>query len=70
MTTTQAGEYLGVTDGRIRQMLRDGELTGEKAGRDWLIRKEHLDALKQQRQDSTRKMGRPFATPKPPPAAE
>jgi hypothetical protein len=30
MTVTQVAEYLGLTTGRVRQMLRDGDLSGDK----------------------------------------
>lgn len=36
-TTAEAASELGVTAGRIRQMVIDGELTAEKMGRDLLI---------------------------------
>jgi excisionase family DNA binding protein len=36
-TTSEAASELGVTAGRIRQMIIDGELTAEKLGRDLLI---------------------------------
>jgi len=32
-----AAEYLGVSEIRVRQMLREGKLPGKKMGRDWFI---------------------------------
>ena len=37
LTTKQAAAALGVTDSRVRQLLIDGRLKGEKVGRDWII---------------------------------
>ncbi len=40
----QAAAILGVTDGRIRQLLRAGELVGLKVNeRAWLIEKRHIE---------------------------
>lgn len=36
-TTAQAAEALGVTPGRVRQMIVDAQLEAEKVGRDLLI---------------------------------
>lgn len=35
MTVSQTAEFLGLTTGRVRQMLREGDLSGEKIG-DWM----------------------------------
>jgi excisionase family DNA binding protein len=38
LTPTEAASVIGCTDGRVRQLLRDGKLSGEKIGvRMWLI---------------------------------
>lgn len=38
LTSTEAAALIGCTDGRVRQLLRDGELLGKKIGkRMWLI---------------------------------
>lgn len=50
LSTEEAGEALGLTDGRIRQMLRAQELIGEKLGRrSWAIPSSEIDRLKRQR---------------------
>jgi excisionase family DNA binding protein len=36
-TTNEAAEALGVTAGRVRQMVIDGSIAAEKVGRDLLI---------------------------------
>jgi len=38
ISTTQAAEQIGLTQGRIRQLLREERIPGAlKVGRDWLI---------------------------------
>lgn len=45
-TTSEAADELGVTAGRIRQMVVDGELDAEKFGRDLMIKAEDLKKAK------------------------
>lgn len=45
-TTAEAADELGVTAGRVRQMILDGELAAEKLGRDLLIKAEDITAAK------------------------
>jgi excisionase family DNA binding protein len=42
LTTQQAADKLGVTQGRIRQLILSGDLPSEKVGRDRMIREEDL----------------------------
>ena len=50
LSTEEAAVSLGLTDGRIRQMLRSGELVGDKLGRrSWAIPSSEIDRLKRQR---------------------
>jgi len=42
LTTKQAAERLGVTHGRVRQMIADGEIPSEKMGQSRLIREQDL----------------------------
>lgn len=42
LTTKQAAQRLGVSHGRVRQMIADGELPSEKMGQSRLIREEDL----------------------------
>ena len=44
MTVKQAAQERGVTTGRIRQMLRAGQLGGVKVGDVWLIPKKENNA--------------------------
>ena len=37
ITVDLAAKALNVTEGRIRQMLDEGKLKGQKAGRFWLV---------------------------------
>ena len=36
-TTQELADFLGLDPSRIRQVLLDGSLRGEKRGRDWII---------------------------------
>ncbi|HUS09223.1 MAG TPA: helix-turn-helix domain-containing protein [Pyrinomonadaceae bacterium] len=53
LTTKDAAERLGVTVGRVHQLINDGRLPAEKAGRDYLINEKDLKLLED------RKPGRP-----------
>jgi len=58
LTTQQAADQLGVTDARVRAMIRDGRLRAERFGRAHMIREDELKLV------ADRKPGRP---PKPKP---
>jgi excisionase family DNA binding protein len=53
LTTQQVAERLGVTAGRVRQMIVDGQLPATKMGRDNFIREADLKLV------AGRKVGRP-----------
>ena len=53
LTTKQAAERLGVSIGRIHQLINEGRLPAEKLGRDYVIREEDLKLVE------GRKVGRP-----------
>jgi excisionase family DNA binding protein len=53
LTTTEAAIKLGVTAGRVRQMIIDGQLPATKMGRDNFIREADLKLV------ADRKVGRP-----------
>lgn len=55
LTTKQAADRLGVTPGRIRQLVLDGRLPAQKLGRDLFIRPEDLDRLERRRPGRPRK---------------
>ncbi len=42
MSTAQAADALGVSPGRVRQLLLAHQLQGRKLGREWLIRRADL----------------------------
>lgn len=55
LSTEEAADLLGLTDGRIRQMLRAEEIVGEKIGRrSWAIPSSEIDRVKRQRTDESR----------------
>ena len=37
ITTSEAAEIIGCVDSRVRQLLREGTIAGERVGRDWLV---------------------------------
>ena len=50
LSTEEAADLLGLTDVRIRQMLRAEEIGGEKIGRrSWAIPSSEIDRVKRQR---------------------
>jgi excisionase family DNA binding protein len=53
LTTKQVAECLGVSIGRIHQLINEGRLPAEKLGRDYVIREEDLKLVED------RKVGRP-----------
>lgn len=53
LTTQQVAERLGVTTGRVRQMIVDGQLPATKMGRDNFIKESDLKLVEH------RKVGRP-----------
>lgn len=64
MTTKEAAEILGVTHVRVNQLIKSGELTAEKKGRDYLIKASDLKSVK----NRPEKRGRP-RSPNPSQAA-
>jgi excisionase family DNA binding protein len=53
LTADEAAAELGLTGSRIRQLLRGGQLIGQKKGRDWIITRTDLEKFKQK--DKTEK---------------
>jgi excisionase family DNA binding protein len=53
LTTKQVAEKLGVSVGRVRQMVADGQIPATKIGRDNFIKETDLELVKD------RKVGRP-----------
>jgi excisionase family DNA binding protein len=46
LTTRQAAEKLGVTIGRIQQLVAEKKIKAQKVGRDNLIKEADLDSIK------------------------
>jgi len=61
-TTETAADFLGVTPGRVRQLITEGRLKSEKFGRDHLIREPELQTYAAA---GKRKPGRQRKTKKP-----
>jgi len=63
----EAARMLGFTMQHIRVLIRQGQLTGTKIGRDWLIARESLHEFRARRSTQTmlveRKLGRPPTIP-------
>lgn len=56
LNVEEAAEVIGVTTGRVRQMLRDGEMRGKKANeRAWMVDKSEVDRVAAEE----KKTGRP-----------
>ena len=53
LTTKETAEKLGVSTGRVRQMILAGQLAAEKFGRDLMIKETDIKAVR------NRKTGRP-----------
>jgi excisionase family DNA binding protein len=46
LNVEEAAVLIGVTTGRVRQMLRDGEMKGRKANeRAWMVEKKEVDRV-------------------------
>ncbi len=63
LTTAEAADRLGVSPRRVRQLVRSGELTGEKRGRDLFLRATDVAAYKR------KPVGYPHGRPRRPPPA-
>ena len=46
LTTSEAAKRLRVTPIRIRQMIREGKITAQQIGRDYVIEESSLDSVK------------------------
>jgi excisionase family DNA binding protein len=55
LTTSEVAALLGVTPGRVKQLLGSGELAGEKLGNAWAISREAVESYLEHR----RPIGRP-----------
>jgi len=54
---SESAERLGLSERRVRQLLSDGALAGERVGRVWVIRRDRLDRFARQRSGA----GRPWS---------
>lgn len=44
VSTAEAARIIGCVDSRVRQLLRDKMVEGERVGRDWLVKKDSAEA--------------------------
>jgi excisionase family DNA binding protein len=56
MAVVEAAERLGLSERRVRQILADGVLRGERIGRSWVIEQSAIDAIA----DDRPSVGRPW----------
>lgn len=49
MSTGEAAQLLGYTVQHVRRLARNGELSGQKFGRDWMIHRQSADELLRRR---------------------
>jgi excisionase family DNA binding protein len=54
LSTSEAADKLGVTVGRVQQLIWDGLLPAQKVGRDYVINEDDLKLV-----ENRRKVGRP-----------
>ena len=45
ITTKEMSERVGLTLQRLHQLIKMGEIKGEKIGRDWLIEEKYVDII-------------------------
>ena len=62
ITTREAAQRLEVTPRQVRAMIHAGRLPAQKVGRDWLIRPDDLDLVKDRKPEPP-KQERPTAQP-------
>ena len=43
LTCHEAADIIGITDARVRQLIRDGALPGIRKGRFWLVRRRDVE---------------------------
>ena len=58
LTTSEVAERLGVTVGRIHQLIQEGRLPAEKKGRDYFIDSNDLKLVKNRKPGRPKKAGK------------
>lgn len=60
LSVEEAAEELDLTGGRVRQLLRAGELEGQKLGRfAWAVPRSEVERMKSRRDPTKPRRGRP-----------
>jgi excisionase family DNA binding protein len=67
MTTREAARLLGVSHGRVRQLVYRKQLPAVLLGRDNWIRAADVRALLEKRTEPQKRVGRPYKPPPPSP---
>lgn len=49
ISTAEAAKILGLTKGRIRQLLQSGEIKGQRVGRTWIIYRRDIEEFQRLR---------------------
>lgn len=63
LTTREVAERIGRNESRVCQLLRSGELKGQKVGRDWFVSEAEVDRYLQSRPVRKPYQRRESATP-------
>lgn len=58
LTTGEAATRLGVSERRIRSMIKDGRIRARKAGRDWRIDEPELEKVQDRKPGRPKKPGK------------
>jgi len=56
LNTKQAGNKLGIKDSRVRKLILAGRLPAMKVGRDWIIKEQDLDFVKDRKPGKPKKI--------------
>lgn len=61
LTTMEMGKAVGLTYGRILQLIKDGDIEAKKIGRDWVIDEKYIEIIKNRPERRGRKRKNEFS---------